>query len=131
MQKTQARTDRLGRSLRCVVGHSQVTIDGSRRCGDTPKVRVYLTGVLAGVAFAAPATSAPRAADPPRIVPWQVIGNVGLGISRARVERMYGRGVVVNRPEDALVWEYRGRGVIDVEYDLTADVGAVATIARV
>src|ERR1043166_2843395 len=131
MQKTQARTDRLGRSLRCAVGHSQVTIDGSRRCGDTPKVRGYVTGVLAVAAFAAPATAAPRAADPPRIVPWQVIGNVGLGMSRGRVEGMYGRGVVVNRPEDSLVWEYRGRGVIDVEYDLNDDVAAVATISPV
>jgi hypothetical protein len=28
--------------------------------------------------------------DPPRIIPWHQIGNVGLGMSRARIESLYG-----------------------------------------
>lgn len=32
-----------------------------------------------------------RAADPPRIVPWHMIGNAGLGMARDRVEYVYGR----------------------------------------
>ena len=31
--------------------------------------------------------------DPPRIVPWHEIGNIGLGMSHARVERMSGRPI--------------------------------------
>jgi hypothetical protein len=69
----------------------------------------------------------PHAADPPRIVPWHLIGNIGLGMSRARVERMYGRGTVATPLRDAPAWVYRGRGAIRVEYDLNGDVAAVET----
>jgi hypothetical protein len=71
--------------------------------------------------------AAPRTADPPRIVPWHLIGNIGLGMSRARVERLYGRGTVATPLRDAPAWKYVGRGAIRVEYDLDGDVAAVET----
>jgi hypothetical protein len=77
--------------------------------------------------FAAPAAAAPRATDPPRVVPWHLIGNVGLGMSRARVERMYGRGTIATPPRDELFWTYRGRGAIRVAYDIDGHVDSVET----
>lgn len=79
------------------------------------------------VPSSSPSAATPRAADPPRIVPWHLIGNVGLGMSRARVERLYGRGAVATPLRDAPAWEYRGRGPVRVEYDLDGDVAAVET----
>jgi hypothetical protein len=91
-------------------------------------VRAALIGLLLLGALAVPAAGSTRATDPPRIVPWHLIGNIGLGMSRSRVERLYGPGsVVLSPPRDALVWRYRGRGAIDVEYDLNNDVAAVET----
>src|SRR5438105_13202842 len=74
-----------------------------------------------------PSAAAPYAADPPRIVPWHRIGNIGLGMSRARVQRMYGRGTVATPLRDAPAWVYRGRGAIRVEYDLNGGVAALET----
>ena len=71
--------------------------------------------------------AAPHATDPPRIAPWHLIGNIGLGMSRARVEQLYGRGSVASPLRDAPAWLYRGRGAIRVEYDLNGDVAAVET----
>jgi hypothetical protein len=48
--------------------------------------------------------AAPRTADSPRIVPWHLIGNIGLGMSRARVERAYGRGTPATPLRDAPAW---------------------------
>jgi hypothetical protein len=91
-------------------------------------VRTALTGLLLLGVLALPAVGATRADDPPRIVPWQLIGNIGLGMSRARVERSYGRGTVESPPTtNALVWRYRGRGAIRVEYDLGGRVAMVGT----
>ena len=72
-------------------------------------------------------SAASHAGDPPRIVPWHLIGNIGLGMSRGRVERLYGRGAVAMPLRDAPAWVYRGRGAIRVEYDLEGDVSAVET----
>src|SRR5947208_2732698 len=69
-------------------------------------------------------------ADPPRIVPWQRIGNIGLGMRRARVERLYGPGTAATPLRDAPAWKYVGRGAIRVEYDLNGDVAAVETASR-
>ena len=71
--------------------------------------------------------AAPRTADPPRIVPWHLIGNIGLGMSRAHVERQYGRGTMATPLRDAPAWKYAGRGAIRVEYDLNGNVAAVET----
>jgi hypothetical protein len=91
-------------------------------------VRVPLLGLLLLGLWAMPAAAAHRTADPPRIVPWHLIGNIGLGMSRARVERSYGRGTVESPPTtNALVWRYRGRGGIRVEYDLGGHVAMVGT----
>jgi hypothetical protein len=79
------------------------------------------------VPSSSPSAATQRAADPPRIVPWHLIGNVALGMSRARVERLYGRGAVATPLRDAPAWEYRGRGPVRVEYDLDGDVAAVET----
>jgi hypothetical protein len=89
--------------------------------------RVSLATVAVLLVIAAPATGAPGALDPPRVVPWHLIGNIGLGMSKARVERLYGQGTVASPPKDALVWQYRGRGVIDVTYDLSGNVASVET----
>jgi hypothetical protein len=82
---------------------------------------------VSGSGCSSPSAGAPHAADPPRIVPWHRIGNVGLGMSRARVERTYGRGTMATPLRDAPAWLYRGRGAIRVEYDLNGDVAAVET----
>jgi hypothetical protein len=71
--------------------------------------------------------AAPRTADQPRIVPWHLIGNIGLGMSRAHVERLYGRGAVATPLRDAPAWAYRGRGALRVEYELNGDVAEVET----
>lgn len=51
-----------------------------------------VAGVLAVAvtAFAMQVPSAGGGADAPRIVPWKIIGSIGLGMSRARVEYAYG-----------------------------------------
>lgn len=71
--------------------------------------------------------SSATAADPPRIVPWHEIGNIGLGMSHARVERMYGRAINGNPPRETIDWEYRGRGVITVDYDANGHVEDLST----
>lgn len=63
------------------------------------------------------AGGATRATDPPRIVPWHLIGNIALGMSHRRVERIYGRAVNGNPPRDTVFWSYRGRGTISVDYE--------------
>jgi hypothetical protein len=93
-------------------------------------VLVFTITLAAATQFAASgrgAATARHAADPPRIVPWHLIGNIGLGMSRSRVERMYGRGTVATPLRDAPAWVYRGRGAIRIEYDLGGDVAAVET----
>lgn len=94
-------------------------------------MRLTLASLAVLGAAAVPAAGAARTSDPPRIVPWHLIGNIGIGMSRARVERIYGRGTVESPPTtDALVWRYRGRGGIGVEYDLSGDVAMVESGAR-
>jgi hypothetical protein len=95
-------------------------------------MRVAIASAATALAFAMAASgssssAASHAADPPRIVPWRLVGNIGLGMSRARVERLYGRGAVATPLRDAPAWVYRGRGAIRVEYDLEGDVAAVET----
>jgi hypothetical protein len=90
-------------------------------------VRALLSALLVLGAVALPAAAAPRATDPPRIVPWHLIGNIGLGMSRARVEGRYGSGTVARPPRDALFWTYRGRGALQVAYDIDGHVESVET----
>jgi len=76
-----------------------------------------LLAVLMLLVGAAPwAGASPQASDPPRIVPWHEIGNIGLGMSRKRVERVYGHAVNGNPPLGSVIWRYWGRGEIEVEY---------------
>jgi hypothetical protein len=49
---------------------------------------IVFVAVVAFLTPAALAATAPK--DPPRIVPWKKIGNVGLGMTRAAVEARYG-----------------------------------------
>ena len=42
------------------------------------------------VVFAGAGAASPVARDPPRIVPWHEIGNIGFGMTHARVEAAYG-----------------------------------------
>jgi len=80
------------------------------------------------LAFVAGSAAASRSAtDPPRIVPWHQIGNIGLGMSHRRVERMYGRAINGNPPHNTIIWRYRGRGVIEVDYDANGHVDALDT----
>jgi len=67
------------------------------------------------------------ASDPPRIVPWHEIGNIGLGMSHQRVERMYGKAVNGSPPRGTIIWRYRGRGVISVDYGPHGNVDGVYT----
>ena len=82
--------------------------------------------VAIGVATA-PAAAATRAVDPPRIVPWHEIRNIGLGMSHVRVTRMYGRAVNGTPPHDTIVRQYEGRGVIGVIFDRNGDVESLQT----
>jgi len=104
--------------------------------GELPKNRQMIGASRSAIALAAttlacvmtvPGAASSSHADPPRIVPWHLIGNVGLGMSRARVERAYGRGTPATPLRDAPAWVYRGRGAIRVEYDLGGDVVTVET----
>ena len=98
--------------------------------------RIRVAACLAGLVLVAcgcssrPAT-APQPGDAPRIVPWHVIGNIGLGMSRVRVEGVYGRGAPATPLRDAPAWVYRGRGTIRVEYDVDGKVAAVETNSSV
>jgi hypothetical protein len=86
--------------------------------------------IVLGVALAALAAAGaarPTTTDPPRIVPWHEIGNVGIGMSHTRVEYVYGPPVNGNPPRLSIVWEYRGRGVIGVLYDRQANVEGLDT----
>ena len=83
--------------------------------------------VLVAALAATPSAAAPHAGDPPRIVPWHLIGNVGFGMTHERVERMYGRAINGNPPRDTIVWQYRGRGVISVIYDERGYVDDIST----
>ena len=82
------------------------------------------------VSVAGSATASSRAIDPPRIVPWHEIGNIGLGMSHARVERVYGPAINGSPPRNTIVWQYRGRGVIEIEYDANGHVESIDTASR-
>lgn len=61
-----------------------------------PIVAIAVTLCTAGAAalfFGYPAVAAPSA-DPARIVPWHMIGNIGIGMSQTRVEYGYGQGTI-------------------------------------
>ena len=77
--------------------------------------------------FVGPAAGSAGVSDPPRIVPWHEIGNIGLGMSHTRVERMYGKAINGNPPRDTIIWRYRGRGVIGVYYDANGNVDGLDT----
>jgi len=79
-----------------------------------------LTAVAALLVAVAPAAAQPTAIDPPRIVPWHLIGNVGLAMSRTRVEYAYGQPT--HEPEFTDVagtglFTYRGGGDLGVFYE--------------
>lgn len=59
------------------------------------------------------ASGALAATDPPRIVPWTTIGNISVGMTRARVEYTYGRGTTVAGLYES--WPVPG-GSLDVVY---------------
>jgi hypothetical protein len=79
------------------------------------------------VVFAGAGAASPVARDPPRIVPWHEIGNIGFGMTHARVEAAYGAPINGNPPHDTIVWAYRGRGVIRVIFGETGYVEDVST----
>jgi hypothetical protein len=70
------------------------------RLGSTLLFGLALAGLLAAVLppqlgagrHRTSVTLAARAIDPPRIIPWRIIGNVAIGMSRTRVEYVYGHG---------------------------------------
>lgn len=65
--------------------------------------------------------------DPPRIVGWHLVGNIGLGMTATRVEYAY--GYPTHRDTDSHGdWRtYRGRGDIRVGYDGKSRIVAVGT----
>lgn len=78
---------------------------------------------VALAAFALVATSAASAtSDPARIVPWHQIGNIGLGMSKERVEYGYG-------PADRYGQYAVPGGWLMVNYD-TRGVSGIATNSR-
>lgn len=52
--------------------------------------RLALVGILVASLFTGAVAAAALRVDDPRIVPWYMIGNVGIGMSRSRVEYAYG-----------------------------------------
>jgi hypothetical protein len=69
--------------------------------------------------------------DPPRLVEWHLIGNVGLGMSDTRVEYTYGSPFDRYTDRGADWRNYRGRGQIDVAYDRNGRVTWVSTRSSV
>ena len=71
-----------------------------------------LCGLLACAAVGPPATATASAGamptDPPRIIPWHQIGDVGIGMLKSRVTSEYGPGT--NTPGAPELWDYRVRG---------------------
>jgi hypothetical protein len=90
-------------------------------------VRARLVAVIALAVLTTSAAASARVVDPPRIVPWHEIGNIGLGMSHKRVERMYGRAINGNPPRDTIIWRYQGRGVIGVTFDANGNVDSLET----
>jgi hypothetical protein len=87
--------------------------------------RGAVLGVLTALALAPPAAAHP-VRDPPRIVPWHEIGDIGLGMSRRRVEAAYGTPL----PGGASTFSvYAGRGTIDVDYDRSGRVSGLRTLS--
>jgi hypothetical protein len=82
--------------------------------------------VLVGALFAAAAAMS-SVSDPARIVPWNKIGDIGFGMSHAVVEYRYGSPINGNPPRNTIIWKYQGVGVIQVLYDDTDRVEALAT----
>ncbi len=84
---------------------------------------VALVMTVTGVAGLMPATVSAQVNDPPRIVGWRLIGNAGLGMSRERVEYVYGHRVPDRRtyPYDLSTYQVHGgkllinytRGLVD------------------
>jgi hypothetical protein len=66
-----------------------------------------LVSILASGVLPATASSTAGSPGPPRIVPWHLIGNVGLGYSRARVEYTHGRGTFIDFTRETL-YDYDG-----------------------
>ncbi len=89
------------------------------------QARLIALGLLA--IFTGAAGASTHAIDPPRIVPWHEIGNIGLGMSRQRVEHTYGKAINGSPPRDSTIWRYRGRGVIGVDYDANGNVDGLDT----
>src|SRR5437764_14936436 len=93
-----------------------------------PSSRFALT--LLFLASAGCGSSPNRALDAPRIAGWRQIGDIAIGMSRARVEREYGKPL--NKPEivndtPTSTWEYRGRGVIWADIDESGHVDMLST----
>jgi hypothetical protein len=82
-----------------------------------------ISGLALLAAFATSAAASTPVRDSPRIAPWHEIGNIGIGMSRKRVERVYGKAPQKGPP----VWRYRGRGVIAVQYDRNGYVDSLST----
>jgi hypothetical protein len=81
-------------------------------------VRTLVIGAVVGLGFGAVLS------DPPRIEGWHLIGNVGLGYSKARVEYAYG-AASANWPSSAVTYRVHG-GRLEVGYD-TRGVAYIAT----
>jgi hypothetical protein len=75
--------------------------------------------------------ASPKSNDPPRLVKWHMIGNIGLGMTETRVE--YGYGYATKRYSDTgLDFRlYRGSGLIGVSYDRAKHVVWVSTDSSV
>lgn len=84
-------------------------------------------GLLLLVMFAGAATASSTVIDPPRIVAWHQIGNIGFGMTHERVEYTYGAPINGNPPHDTIIWKYQGRGVIEVRYDRSGHVNGLST----
>jgi hypothetical protein len=95
-----------------------------KQTGRGMRLRTLIIGLVAALAFVTAATARSSAVDPPRIVEWHMIGNIGLGMSRARVEYTYGNGVPSTR--DFTLYR-TGRGDIEVQYTRDRHVHYILT----
>jgi hypothetical protein len=85
------------------------------------------TGTIALTLAPTSSVHASLAADPPRLVRWHLIGNIGIGMTDTRVEYTYGYPIDGSSDNGLDFRLYRGRGRIGTAYDRRGRVVWVST----
>jgi hypothetical protein len=78
------------------------------------------------LALVATANGSRSSTDPPRLIPWHQIGNVGFGMTHSRIEYIYGPPAN-GQTNPSLEYDYHGVGTIGVFYDHSGHVNGLDT----